>query len=174
MLDKPYVEIHAGKIVRKVSPRTRHSLVQGAMLVILRQCGRPEFQAGTEWDCDLTEVIGAKTMLVPDVAAFRKSRLDALTDAAYQCPPFAPDVVVEVQSPNDRPVERAWKIETYLKAGSALVLDVVPESRTIVAITLEGLTRFESMQHFSHPAAPWLEFDIVEAFADLDDRRLSG
>jgi len=67
--EKPYVEYHAGRAVRKVSPRTKHALVQGAMLVTLRRCAGSHYRIGTEWDCDLSEQLGNQTLLIPDVSA---------------------------------------------------------------------------------------------------------
>lgn len=67
--EKPYVEYHAGRAVRKVSPRTKHALVQGAMLVTLRRYAGSDYRIGTEWDCDLSEQLGNQTLLIPDVSA---------------------------------------------------------------------------------------------------------
>ena len=46
--------------------------------------------------------------------------------------PFAPDLAVEVRSPNDRDDEVEEKIQLWLAAGSLLVWDVDPENRTVV------------------------------------------
>ncbi|MFZ1017067.1 MAG: Uma2 family endonuclease [Candidatus Cybelea sp.] len=165
--EKPYLEYHAGRPVRKVSPRTKHALVQGALLVILRRCAGSAYRIGTEWDCDLSRALGTKTLLVPDVAVILTSRLMDLADAQRDCPPFAPDLVVEVRSPNDRPSDREWKLHAYLDAGSALVLDVLPSEREIHAHTKDGSRTLHAGDAFAHEAAPWLHFDLAEAFADL-------
>ncbi|HEX3369951.1 MAG TPA: Uma2 family endonuclease [Candidatus Cybelea sp.] len=107
---KPYLEYHAGRPVRKLSLRTKHALVQGALLVILRRGAGSAYRVGTEWECDLTEARGTKTLLVPDVAAIATKRLMDLAEARRDSPPFAPDLVVEVRSPNDREREREWKL----------------------------------------------------------------
>jgi Uma2 family endonuclease len=164
---KPYLEYHAGRPVRKVSPRTKHALVQGALLVILRRCAGSAYRVGTEWECDLTEALGTKTLLVPDVAAIATKRLMDLAEARRDSPPFAPDLVVEVRSPNDRAREREWKLRAYLDAGAALVLDVLPGERAIRAHAKDGSAMFCAGDAFRHEAAPWLRFDLGEAFADL-------
>jgi Uma2 family endonuclease len=164
---KPYLEYHAGRAVRKVSPRTKHALVQGAMLVILRRCAGSEYRVGTEWDCDLSEHLGNKTLLVPDVSAIAAVQLANLSEAQRECPPFAPEVVVEVRSPNDRPNEREWKVRAYLQAGALIVLDVIPDALAIDAIALDGSARFHENDRFRNDAVPWLRFDVAEAFADL-------
>ena len=165
--EKPYLEYHARRAVRKVSPRTKHALVQGAMLVILRRSAGSDYLVGTEWDCDLSKQVGNKTLLVPDVSAVSAERLANLSEARRECPPFAPDVVVEVRSPNDRPNERDWKVRAYLQAGALLVLDVMPDALAIDAITSNGAERFHENDSFRHDAASWLRFNVAEAFADL-------
>jgi Uma2 family endonuclease len=151
----------------KVSPRTKHALVQGALLVILRRCAGSAYRVGIEWDCDLSEALGTKTLLLPDVAAIATSRLIALADTERDYPPFAPDLAVEVRSPNDRPNDREWKLRAYLDAGADLVLDVLPGERVIHAHAKDGSRTFRAGDAFAHEAAPWLQFDLTEAFADL-------
>jgi Uma2 family endonuclease len=165
--EKPYLEYHAGRAVRKVSPRTKHALVQGAMLVILRRSAGADYRVGTEWDCDLSQQLGNKTLLVPDVCAIAAERLASLPEAKRECPPFAPDVVVEVRSPNDRLPEREWKVRAYLQAGTLVVLDVIPDALAIDAITLSGRARFHEKDGLRHDAVRWLRFEVAEAFADL-------
>jgi Uma2 family endonuclease len=165
--EKPYLEYHAGRAVRKVSPRTKHPLVQGAMLVILRRSAGSDYRVGTEWDCDLSEQLENKTLLIPDVSAIAAERLANLSEAQRECPPFAPEVVAEVRSPNDRPNERDWKVRAYLDAGTLLVLDVIPDALAIDAIALNGTAGFHENDRFRHEAVPWLRFDVAEAFADL-------
>lgn len=165
--EKPYIEYHAGRAVRKVSPRSQHALAQGSMLVILRRCAGPRYRVGTEWDCDLSAQLHTKTILVPDVCAIALERFEGLTGTQSECPPFAPDVVVEVRSPNDRPAERDWKVEAYLGAGTHLVLDVLPQQREIRAMARDGLRSYHEGDVFEHEAAPWLRFEVAEAFAEL-------
>jgi Uma2 family endonuclease len=75
--------------------------------------------------------------------------------------------VVEVRSPNDRADDRDWKLRAYLDAGAALVLDVLPSQSTIHAYTKGRTAIFRDGDAFAHEAAPWLQFDLDEAFADL-------
>ena len=166
--EKPYIEYHAGRLVRKVSSNTWHSLVMLAMGTILRRCAGGRGRVGPEWHFDMSVQLGTKTILVPDVAFVARERLFGLSADFLQVPGFAPDIAVEIRSPNDRPGEGAWKIGAYLEAGSALVLDISPQDRTIRAIapSFED-SIFAAGQTFEHPAAPWLVFDVDEVFADL-------
>jgi hypothetical protein len=90
-------------------------------------------------------------------------RLANLSEAQRECPPLAPEVVVEVRSPN----EREWQVRAYLEAGALIVLDVIPDALAIDAIALNGTARFHENESFRNDAVPWLRFDVPEAFADL-------
>lgn len=112
--------------------------------------------------------LGTNTILAPDVAFIRKERLFGLSDDYLQIPAFAPDIAVEIRSPSDRPGEREWKIETYLRAESALVLDVALKERAIHAFTAFGKVSFALSDTFVNDVMPWLRFGVAEAFADLE------
>ncbi|HEY9179395.1 MAG TPA: hypothetical protein VIO32_01670, partial [Candidatus Baltobacteraceae bacterium] len=53
--------------------------------------------------------------------------------------------------------------------GSVLVLDADPKKQTIEAHAHDGIRTFRRGEHFAHPAVPWLEFDVDEVFAQLDE-----
>jgi Uma2 family endonuclease len=167
--ERPYVEYHAGRKVLKVTPNSWHSIVQVTLATIFHRLAKGRGQIGTEWHFDMTLQLGAKTILLPDLAFVRRERLFGLSETYLQVPNFAPDIAVEVRSPTDRPGARDWKIAQYLEAGSALVLDVHPQRREIRAFAPEAPERtFTQGETFEHPAAPWLRFEVAEAFADLD------
>src|SRR6202034_3513082 len=84
--EKPYLDYHAGRAVRKASPRTKHALVQGAMLVILRRSAGSDYRVGAEWDCGLSEQLGNKTLLVGDVSATPRSCKPIRRSAAASLP----------------------------------------------------------------------------------------
>jgi Uma2 family endonuclease len=66
----------------------------------------------------------------PDVAFVRAERVEAVGRArAYW--PGAPDLVVEVISPNDRAGEIEEKVRTWLAHGTLMVLAVYPDTRRV-------------------------------------------
>jgi Uma2 family endonuclease len=167
--DKPYIEYLDGKAYPKaVSPKARHSIVQGAALTILRRCCAGIGVAGTEWDFRLGVADGTQTMFVPDVAVLTLLRLRSLPESDREQPPFAPDVAVEVRSPSYRRAFAAEKVVRYLRTGAALVLDVDPIKRVVVAHSAGGVRTFGESDRFMHEAAPWLVFDVAELFSDID------
>src|SRR5213083_587276 len=70
---------------------------------------------------------GPDTVRAPDVAFVGRGRLpDPIADGF---PELAPDLVVEVLSPNDRPGETLAKVGDWLEAGARLVWLIDPERR---------------------------------------------
>lgn len=67
------------------------------------------------------------TVRAPDVAFIAQDRLPPRDTRGY--PALAPDLVVEVLSPDDRPGEVLAKVGDWLSAGSRLVWVVDPERR---------------------------------------------
>jgi Uma2 family endonuclease len=167
--ERPYVEFHEGRKVPKVTPSSWHSIVQVSLASIFHRLAKGRGRVGTEWHFDMTLQLGAKTILLPDIAFVRRERLFGLSEHFLQLPNFAPDVAVEIRAPSDRPGVREWKIAQYLEAGSDLVLDAYPERREIRALAPgREERRFTEGDSFHHPAAPWLQFETAEAFEDLE------
>ena len=67
------------------------------------------------------------TVRAPDAAFIAKDRLPSRDTRGY--PALAPDLVVEVLSPDDRPGEILAKVGDWLSAGCRLVWVVDPERR---------------------------------------------
>ena len=68
------------------------------------------------------------TVRAPDVAFVRNERIPDPLPRGYAR--FAPDLVVEVLSPDDRPGEMLEKVADWLGAGTRLVWVIDPERRT--------------------------------------------
>jgi Uma2 family endonuclease len=70
------------------------------------------------------------TVRAPDVAFIRRERVGAeLPDGFF---PGAPDLAVEVLSPNDRAGEVLAKVQDWLGAGSAAVWVADPKTQTVM------------------------------------------
>jgi Uma2 family endonuclease len=80
------------------------------------------------------------TVRAPDVAFLRTERLPT-PDRASRFVEGAPDLAVEVLSPDDRAWEVAEKVEEYLAAGTRLVWVVDPRNRHVVVHTPDRIAR---------------------------------
>ena len=76
------------------------------------------------------------TVRAPDVAFVSRERLPDPDLLGY--PALAPDLVVEVLSPGDRPGETLAKVADWLKAGSRLVWVVDPNRRVVHVYRQDG------------------------------------
>ncbi len=58
-------------------------------------------------------------------------------------------------------------MQAYLAKGTIVAFDVLPEKRTIRAITRVGATTLVMGERFVSIELPWLQFDVDEVFANL-------
>jgi Uma2 family endonuclease len=70
------------------------------------------------------------TVRAPDVAFVSRERIEAVGEVEGYWP-GAPDLAVEVISPNDSHVEVAEKVFDWLEAGTKMVLAVNPRRRSV-------------------------------------------
>jgi len=166
--EAPFIEYIDGRVLPAVSPKRKHGLLTARFFQLLERLSGAPGQVSLEWRCYLPSDPEKPTTLVPDVAYVSLDRMKSLSDDEIEEPPFAPDVVVEIQSPSGRAGAIAQKIERYLRHGSILVLDVDPKKRTIAAHATDGVRKFEENDTFNHPAVPWLQFEIAPLFANLE------
>jgi len=76
------------------------------------------------------------TVRGPDIAFIRQERIPDPEPAGYAA--LAPDLVVEILSPGDRPGEVLAKVADWLSAGSRLVWVVDPDRRVARAYRADG------------------------------------
>ena len=144
----------ADDLVRLQPPHKRTELVRGRMIVR----GPAGFQHG-DVAMTLSLLIGTfvkkhnlgrilaaetgfklftdpDTVRAPDVAFVSHDRIPDPMPRGFA--PFAPDLAVEVLSPDDRPGEVLEKVADWLKAGTRLVWVIDPERRSARAYREDG------------------------------------
>lgn len=101
-----------------------------------------------------------------DMAFVRASRLSAITNPKKHVP-FAPDLAVEVISPNDRPDEVEEKVQVWLAAGSRAVWTVDAEARTVTIHrpNAEPVTLTEDQKIEGGEVVPGFECRVADFFA---------
>lgn len=117
---------------------------------------------------------GAETGLIPDVGFYRAERRAQVTDRRKPIP-FAPDLAVEVASPDQRPDEMAAKARLYLSGGTRLVWVLWPSSQHVDvwrAGRLDGpavsLNTSDALD--GEDVIPGFTYPVADTFADpLDD-----
>jgi Uma2 family endonuclease len=164
---KPETEWVRGRALQKVSPQRTHSLLQGALTIALGRWAEGRGEAGPEWRFRVAPPGEARRPLVPDVAYVSNERLRPLNDAEIEIPPLAPDVAVEILSPEDRRVDVDDKISVYLRAGSSLVIVVDPARRVVELHDRSGVTQLDESRAIEHGALPDFYYPVRDLFAVL-------
>jgi Uma2 family endonuclease len=154
-------EIVDGCLYAHPRPALPHAL---AASVLGSELGGPYHRGrggpGGWWVLIEPELHLRRDVLVPDLAAWRVARLEALPDAAHLT--LAPDWVCEVLSPSTAAVDRAVKMPAYARAGVEAAWLVDPVLRTLEVYIRDGHTwRVEHVYRDAGPVRP-SPFDAVD------------
>lgn len=164
---KPALEWVNGRALQKVSPQRKHSNAQTCFAAELRAWTFKTRAgiAGTEWRFQIQPPAEASRPLVPDVAFLSYARLSYDRQIAIDVPSIAPDVVVEVLSPDDRAVDIDEKVRVYLAAGTSVVFLVDTERRSVTVREPDSTRSVEEDAVLTHDALPGFELLVSELFS---------
>ena len=124
-------------------------------------------EVGTEWCFRLQPPAEVIRPLVPDVAYFAYDRMENLSDSELEAPLLAPNLAVEILSPDDQRVFLEAKIAVYLAAGTDAFFVVDPLRRTLELHDPRSVQHFVERGIVSHPSFPELRLDLSDLFAVL-------
>jgi Uma2 family endonuclease len=128
---------------KMASPTRQHQQIQGNLYVLLRQAAREQnLGRAILAPCDVLVRHSPLKVRQPDVMLISSERLEqnAPDDSAVPLDP-APELVVEIISPSERPGARAAKLADYRSVGVREVWQIFSETRMveIVALTEEAI-----------------------------------
>jgi Uma2 family endonuclease len=138
MRDGDRFELVDGKLVEK--PMSTWSSFIGGLVYHLLIDYCLKHKVGWAWPADLTYrcfPFAPERLRKPDVSFIRQARLTHGHVFSGYCP-IAPDLAVEILSPNDLASEIEEKIEEYQRAGVRLIWIVNPDLRTVRIHRLDG------------------------------------
>jgi Uma2 family endonuclease len=131
------LELVRGHLVVREPPSTFHGVVAARLTVRLgafvekKKLGLVSAQdTGFKIDRDPDTVRG------PDLAFVSRERLERIPEVGYA--ELAPDLIVELLSPNDRPGEALAKIGDFLTAGTRLAWLLDPRRREARIFRADG------------------------------------
>lgn len=166
---KPAIEQIRGSWFQKVSPKRRHSLAQSRMATIVTAWAGERGEVGTEWRCYFFPPDEPATSLVADVSYFSFERLPLDLGERREQPTVAPDIAVEIFSPDDSRKRLREKIALYFAFGSRAVIVVDPAIKTFVVYDRPDVaTTFVRGQIPVVAAYPDLAIDLETIFRNLD------
>lgn len=82
-------------------------------------------------------------------------------------PPIAPDVAVEILSPDNRRADIDDKIAVYLRAGASLVIVVDPTRRSVELHDTTEPIDLDENATIEHPAMPGFVYPVRDLFSVL-------
>lgn len=128
---KPGSEYLDGEVVQKSMPTTDHAIIQRLLSLVfgLFLRAHPIAEGGPEWRCVFGPA-GQEWGRLPDFALVMRERLRSTRGDG----PFfgAPDIAVEIMSPDDRMSDVLDKVRFYLENGVRLVWLIDPRTRTVM------------------------------------------
>jgi Uma2 family endonuclease len=170
---KPESEWIAGREVPKAMPTREHGILQLAFGEALRAWAKAgkRGDVATEWRFRVTLPDERIHPLIPDVAYMSYARLRLVPKPERRYPPIAPEIVIEILSPTDKPTDVEYKRKEYLAWGVSLVLIVDPATRSMESYDSTGVqvTVPGAVELYCPLIFPDLPLPMRALFAELDD-----
>ncbi len=133
-------ELVEGELVEVPGTGALHNLLVFAVAVILREHVRKHNLGVVCVDGASYVLVHPGTVRIPDVSFVSRERIpEGGVPEGYW--PFAPDLAVEIVSPNDRADEVKEKVREYLAAGTRLVWVLWPRHRSATVHRPDGTAR---------------------------------
>jgi Uma2 family endonuclease len=167
--DKPF-ELVRGRVI-EVSPAGNEASETGVNISTELKIFVKAHPIGRITGADGGYQLGPNTMRAPDVGFYGNEKLATLKDRKKYLP-FAPDLAVEVVSPNDSASEVQDKVALYLQAGTRLVWVFYPDLRQVVHHpdrTARTLSAEETLD--GEDVLPGLQLKIADLFPPIDDMK---
>jgi len=163
---KPALEWVNNRVLQKVSPQGKHALAQRRFAAALGAWAdaRGSGLVGTEWRFQLQPPREIRRSLVPDVAFLSYDRMPIEEQEATDVPSIAPDVVVEVLSPDDRPDDVEDKLRVYLATGVRVIFLVDPDKKTVTVQDAQGVRVVGERDTLEHAALPGFTLPVRSLF----------
>lgn len=130
MSEPEHAELTRGRIIALTPPGWEHGLIAARLAARLLRFAEREALGQVLVETGFVLARDPDTVRAPDVSFLRAERVRTLRDPRSYVE-GAPDLAIELRSPNDRPGEVRAKVLEYLDAGCALVWVVDPSSRSV-------------------------------------------
>jgi Uma2 family endonuclease len=164
-----YHELINGEAIPQVSPKRFHCGVQKALLFLLDPWTEKRGFFYQEWAVTLTRQ-GQDWVPVPDLLYISYDRLAADWPEDSPCP-VAPELVIEIISPDQTFGKMVEKATDYLNAGVMRVWVIDPKAKSITVFTLDAAPMtYRGDRLLTDPLFPGLELTAQQVFqkAGLD------
>jgi Uma2 family endonuclease len=168
---KPETEWILDRPVQKSMPAGKHGVLQFAFAEALKAWAKDHpGRVATEWRFRVSPPGEEIRPLVPDIAYMSYTRLRPLSAKDRDVLPIAPEIIVEILSPDDRQKDVDEKRRVYFGWGITLELIANPDSRTVdVYDNTGGFERIDASREEYFPAIiSDLRLPLRAIFAEMD------
>ncbi|MEG4860026.1 Uma2 family endonuclease [Microcoleus sp. K1-B6] len=149
--------------VPKMSPKKFHSRLTRSLIKILEQWGEERGEIGVEWAVRLTR-LGRDWVPVPDLLYVSYQRLSPDWNQDEACP-VAPELVIEIISPEQTFGQLAAKARDYLDAKVLRVWVVDSKARSITVFYPDAAPQtYMGDTLLTDPLFDGLEFTALQLF----------
>jgi Uma2 family endonuclease len=167
------LELIAGEIVEKAMPTEAHGLYCGNLYTALAAFAHPRKLGRVTIETRFRRPNDPHNSLIPDIS-FSSAKRPLIAEGSV---PDLPDLVVEIQSPDDSLKALREKMRYYLQHGTRLGLIVLPSKRLIEVYTPQmeliltendTLTGGEVLPGFEMPVAAVFHDPLADSPADAE------
>jgi Uma2 family endonuclease len=161
--DRNRYEILDGELNVTPWPTTKHQTVSVNLLGLLHRYAR-EHGVGKLFSAPIDVILGESSIVQPDLIFISQERTEIITEKNVQ---GAPDLIIEILSPNTAKVGRLTKMQLYLRHGIKHYWLVDPDAKTLEVYKLESgryhvVGGFEKDDTFKPELFPGLEIKLSE------------
>ena len=153
-------ELINGTPIAKMSPKYFHSYSTGEIFIILRSWAKNRGRVGIEWSIDLCDDFTP----VPDLLYISFDKLPSTWQENAACP-VAPELVIEIVSPDQTFGQITQKASNYLTNGVLRVWVIDPTAQILTALYPDTApTTYSGTQIISDPIFPDLSIIANQLF----------
>lgn len=157
-----YHELIHGEVVTMPRPAQRRQIIQSNILDALVVYLHENKALGLKAFPDAEYVVSGNDDFIPDVSVLAISRLNPAQETYVH---GAPELAIEVVSPNESAAHLRLKTEAYLANGSHSVWIVFPEVRSVMIYTRDSIHELKAGQPSTDPLLPGFSSPVSAFFA---------
>ena len=159
-------ELLRGEVMETIAPGGRHGAIAVTLAMLLRLWTQRSGGGYVGVEAGYLLAHDPDTVRGPDVSFVHADRIPAsgIPEGFWN---LAPDLAVEVVSPNESAEEVREKVRDFLSAGTPLVWTVYPRTQEVIAHTPDGLARtYSPDEAIEFPdLLPQFTCNVAELFA---------
>ncbi len=153
-------ELINGEVVSMPHAAKRHDIIRSNTLDALIVYLKPNRSLGLKALPDTEFVVSADDTFIPDVSVIATARLAD----EHKYIQGAPELAIEVVSPNESAAYLRIKTEAYLANGSHSVWIVFPEVRSVMVYTRDAVRELKGDQPITDPLLPGFSSPVAAFF----------